>query len=332
MCSNAKIVALSSPVQNTPQVEELRMSDSSNESKDQTPTTVGKALDALIKAAIPPSAKQAVASLLFGGSRAATSWLSALEAKGDLVTQKLRGETELARLKSLTALAAHVTGPEGLMARSSLRQIADGMRQQENREAVAEEALDLLSEKPPDENVAGVEEDWLNVFGRFAEQASSERVRKHWAAVLAGQIRRPGSISYMSLHTLSVIDENIARLVKKYRLRVMDRSIPFTKRFNFRPEYRELLLLEEAGLIITGRAKRYEEPMSNDVYLVGNVPLFVSSPGRLQVPASLLTLVGMEIFQLAETGADLEFVGEVIELLTNSGATNVSRTPFTSVP
>jgi hypothetical protein len=81
----------------------------------------------------------------------------------------------------------------------------------ENREAVAREAAELLQTDKPNPETAGPSVDWLNVFSSYAEKAHSEILRKHWAHILAGEIRAPGSISLVTLQLLSVLDASLAR-------------------------------------------------------------------------------------------------------------------------
>lgn len=47
------------------------------------------------------------------------------------------------------------------------------------------------------------DDDWLNVFERYVEDASSERLQGLWGKVLAGEIRRPGRFSTRTLRFLS---------------------------------------------------------------------------------------------------------------------------------
>ncbi len=77
-------------------------------------------------------------------------------------------------------------------------------RRQNNREAVSIAMLNDMrsandhpqpTDDEPDASPAGeVDEDWLNVFERYAEDASTERMQNLWGRVLAGEIRKPGGV------------------------------------------------------------------------------------------------------------------------------------------
>jgi Protein of unknown function (DUF2806) len=83
-------------------------------------------------------------------------------------------------------------------------------RKQTNREAVADAMIEGLSRNAPNEMedapsllTADLDEDWLNVFERYAEDASSDRLQGLWGRVLAGEIRKPGRFSTRTLRFLS---------------------------------------------------------------------------------------------------------------------------------
>src|SRR5208283_1459027 len=56
----------------------------------------------------------------------------------------------------------------------------------------------------------------LNIFERYAEDASSETMRALWARVLAGEIRRPGQFSLRTLRFMSELDATTAKLFESY--------------------------------------------------------------------------------------------------------------------
>jgi hypothetical protein len=105
------------------------------------------------------------------------------------------------------------------------RLIQGEVRNQDNRERVFLQAADYLDQEPADvgpnddDEISG---DWLNVFGSFAEKASSNDVRDIWARVLAGEIRRPGSFSLATLSFVSIVDARLAALINKVLPWVVD--------------------------------------------------------------------------------------------------------------
>ena len=107
-----------------------------------------------------------------------------------------RGETEAARLVEHIAV-------------SEIRAVA-------NKAHVVDRAVEQLALPPPDhtepdQQTDEIDPDWLGHFESYAEKASSEKVRDLWARVLAGEIRRPGAFSLMTLRLLAELDRQIAQ-------------------------------------------------------------------------------------------------------------------------
>lgn len=89
-----------------------------------------------------------------------------------------------------------------------------------NRSAVAVEALEAMKALPspdgtmdpkdPPEQSDRIDDDWMNAFLRFAEDASSERMQGLWGRVLAGESQRSGSYSRQALRFISELDQSTA--------------------------------------------------------------------------------------------------------------------------
>jgi hypothetical protein len=60
------------------------------------------------------------------------------------------------------------------------------------------------------ETTQDIGEDWLNAFETLARDASSEQLQRHFAKILAGEIRRPGAFSIKTLRVMSQLDANTA--------------------------------------------------------------------------------------------------------------------------
>lgn len=93
------------------------------------------------------------------------------------------------------------------------RLVHEEFGKQERREAVVLQAIEHLQEDVPEQpsDVSEeVSEDWLNIFTSYAEKASSEQLQDMWGRVLAGEIRKPGSVSLKTLQAVSVLDKETA--------------------------------------------------------------------------------------------------------------------------
>lgn len=88
-------------------------------------------------------------------------------------------------------------------------------RAQENKDGVAVVAIEDLQQEPPSENSPGPSDSWMMKFERYAEDASSEDLQIMFGKLLAGEIRKPGSISPSTLHFVSMLDTETAKLIER---------------------------------------------------------------------------------------------------------------------
>lgn len=113
-------------------------------------------------------------------------------------------------------------------------------RCQENKDAVARLTLERLSNATPqlkemaDNEEKGsdhnVDDDWLNTFERYAEDASSDRMRNLWAKVLSGEIRKPRSYSLRTIRFLSELEAETASTFENISAEIVSNSfIPSTR-------------------------------------------------------------------------------------------------------
>ncbi len=128
-------------------------------------------------------------------------------------------------------------------------------RKQSNREAVAAETVSDLKADPLFQTEASIPqeppcEDWLNVFERFAEDASTERMQGLWGRVLAGEIRTPGRFSLRTLRFLSEFSHSDAVLFADVCSSAVNEALLKTLVLpEGTKDIRHLMQLEAAGLI-----------------------------------------------------------------------------------
>lgn len=120
------------------------------------------------------------------------------------------------------AVARHELGQAfaaagGLVGRAGARWLNDEIIHQENREAVAQITADLLEHdnlsSDPNEESA-LDPDWLNLFTSYAQKATGDSLREMWARVLAGEIRKPGTVSLRTLQFASTLDRPTAKAIQ----------------------------------------------------------------------------------------------------------------------
>lgn len=131
-------------------------------------------------------------------------------------------------------------------------------RKQSNREAVAmamvedmrEDDAANISESGAANVVKEIDEDWLNVFERYAEDASSERLQGLWGRVLAGEVRRPGKYSTRTLRFLSEFSQADALTFEIFaKFSFSDHAPKKLVKPKYGSNIRDLIYLESSGLL-----------------------------------------------------------------------------------
>jgi hypothetical protein len=191
-----------------------------------------------------------------------------------------------------------------LVDRALQRLLFDEVRKQENREAVAElavESLALSSDVVDDvADGAEVDDDWLNVFSRYSDDASSERARSLWGRVLAGEVRRPGQFSVSTLRFLSELDQKVAKLFESVSPNVIEYFL--IKEGGYVGEDFVLYnTLQNAGLI-----SGFEGDQHVTVNLEeGVVARLVAKTVVLKVYSTTTTSVKLKAMHLTEVGREI---------------------------
>lgn len=91
------------------------------------------------------------------------------------------------------------------------------LREQINREKTIQLALEDLKINPPKEDSKKeIDDDWLEMFSRIAETKSNEDVQLFLSKILSGEIRNPGAFSPKTIQTLSLLDQNTAKIFQNF--------------------------------------------------------------------------------------------------------------------
>ena len=234
--------------------------------------------------------------------------------EGKRAQAQARNEAREAMIRADASAAMKQFGEMSEVGQATVeRFLRDEYRKQDNRAAVATYAVEQLralqqptaepSANGPSETDADpleLDEDWINIFSRYAEHASSERLRDLWGRILAGEVRKPGSFAPITLRVISEMDAEIASEFQElYRLSVDGCSL--------RPNpYRGAILercalLELAGLVHTGAmmSRTIQGEADGFGYFVGDhfVLRVAFAPGSTEVsfPVIRITRVGMQI-------------------------------------
>lgn len=262
-----------------------------------------------------PGAAKAVTKLVGSTAAAGSAWIDVATARGEQQAAEVRGVTD-ARKKvreAMTKAAVKQVSGDPDLGRRALEHFAEEIvSNQANREAVTKGALRMLALDPPKEAPeAEIGDDWLRAFSIYAERASSEAVRAHWSAILAGEIRKPGSVSLLTIQMMSVIDANGAELIQKYLNFVLNGQVssvlPTFPRFAKEPAWDEILALDALGFLHTGM-----NVADDNFFTCGHFSLKIFGEENLvdqyYLQCSVLTRAGREIVNLLGQSPTLEHI------------------------
>jgi hypothetical protein len=193
---------------------------------------------------------------------------------------------------------------------------------------VAKKAIEHLSDDlgSSDPNPKTPEDDWLNVFERYAENASSEKLRDLWGRVLAKEIRKPKSFSLRTMRFVSELDVETAAIFEKHSKAVIDGAYILKSDSLLEGKvFTELLALEDAGLLagVDGSiAHSYRSEEQDSITLVlrrSAVHVAHAGPIDIDLPVIILTNVGKEILRIVDPSDDLENACAVAENFPHHG-------------
>lgn len=233
-----------------------------------------------------------------------------LEGKRREAQAKAEGREALIRAQDSAALRQIQAQDEVGRARLEIF-LRNEYRKQDNHRAVASYAIhDLLNAPPSSPKTSDTEEapsggeppsldeDWMNLFSDYAARASSDRLREQWGRILAGEIRKPGTFSFLTLRVVAEMTADLARSFQEiYRLSI-EGFVLQPKDFSGQVlvDYGNL---EAIGLLQSGLSRSLPVQPDHFAYVAGEqFGLRITVlPGVNEVtfPAIRITPVGMEI-------------------------------------
>jgi hypothetical protein len=269
------------------------------------PAQIADAISGVPKALIPASIK-ALDRLIGAAVDIPVAWLGQKKAKIDAQTQTYAA-VELA-ISNAVSTEAGAT-PEIVQQAMNVL-VRKEYRKQINRNAVGQAALEDLrsndSENVPSEISDSLEDDWLNIFERYAEDASTERMQMLWGRVLSGEIRNPGTYSLRTLRFLSEFSQADALTFANFCECAFGFFAPKSLvKSSDGSDIKHLLDLEAAGLIkgasgpsLTTKIEFGDGGLTN--VREGNLAvIFKGNPGvKLNIEVIPLTPLGEELLSL----------------------------------
>lgn len=224
------------------------MTDETNVSN--LPASIAPAI-AGIPAALVPASVKALDRLLGAAVDIPVAWLEQQKAKIKAKTASI----EAVEGAIGNSVATKIVSDEDVIEAATAALLRKEYRRTKNLEAVGVAMIEDMATSgqsgaenapPPDD----VDEDWLNVFERYAESASSERMQKLWGRVLSGEVRKPGKFSLRTLRFLSEFSQADALTFADFCENCFGDMAPSKLvRPDGQKDIRHLIYLESAGLI-----------------------------------------------------------------------------------
>ena len=240
--------------------------------------------------------QQAIGRLLYGAVDVPVAYLEGW-------AQRKRSDT-LAEKQIATALAAKAksngAADQNLVQRGLDRWSRKLGARQKSIEEVAVRTIAVLSEDDLPPGAAAPAEDFMRMFEDMAERATTASIADLLARVLAGEIRKPFSVSRRTLQTLAVMDQEMVQAVEYLRLRL------FEQNWIYYPDGDEEFahhadLVESVSIARSADLVTWQADARGDIKLkVGNkCPIAVSVPNnRFFVRILSLTPIGRELCDL----------------------------------
>jgi hypothetical protein len=256
----------------------------------------------------------------------------------DVKRMKLKADRELEALRLLPTPSGggHVIEAElveeeeplPLVTRVDHRLKYQEAKRQVNIEDVVREARDDI-ERDPEVSPKPVDEDWIARFFMDAQDVSAEQMKKLWARILAGEVRRPGSFSLRCLETLRNMTSAEAVLVASLGTVMTDDGFvlqtggaPLEPTVGGRISLEEQLALTDLGVINSSVIQRtWETSVEQDIAFADLVVVMAKKePGiPLRLTGWMLTAVGRELLRLFEATADRDHVRWVVRQVSGLG-------------
>lgn len=137
-----------------------------------------------------------------------------LSAQGEADSMRIIAEAQADARSLLVAPDSTVSGELSLTQTINQRIQYQEEKRQRNIAAVVSLAADELGHKEVPNSETN--HDWTARFFSDAQDVSSEEMQTLWAKVLAGEVERPGNTSIRTLNILRNLDQNTARLFRKF--------------------------------------------------------------------------------------------------------------------
>jgi hypothetical protein len=296
------------------------------------PSPIGEALVAISDALIPRTLK-ALDRLISSAVDVPVAKLKQFKARIDTQTESYK----LVESKIAEVVASGAGDDKEIVQQAVGVLVRKEYRRLENRKAVAAAMLDDMQIHADDSSAeesgassTELDEDWLNVFERYAEDASSERLQGLWGKVLAGEIRRPGRFSIRTLRFLAEVSQSDAITFERFAENAFGDCAPKSlvmphggKNIGHLIDLESIGLIDGASGLGLTQSLTFDEAGNAFFYEGSLAVMFVGKPGeKLETPVVVLTKLGQELLQLVASRNSLESARAVARAVRTNAIRN----------
>lgn len=237
------------------------------------------------------------------------------------------GENAVARIKANTGKVK----AKGKIDVEGLYRTDEEKRKIENKAAVVQVAVDELNGEAGSQTAQDakteIDEDWLNLFSRLAEDKSSDELKALFGRILAGEIRRPGAFSLRTIQFIATLSKADAHEISEFlAFAVSDQFVPMSDNVSFGPHIHARIKMQELGLathasMIGGLAWSLNVGPETNFVLPGtsNGILIENKSKRaleVQIECQVLTEPGRQLITIANPPpTDLKFLIDLAKIL-----------------
>ncbi len=257
------------------------------------------------------------------------------EAKADAKIGAIRGQMSINQekdrfeLEQLRLAHAAADNDSTLKQRATTYLVEDATRKQANREKIAAVFMADLGHNIPNKDAdREIEDSWLTQFWSYAENVDGEDVRAFYARLLSGEVSRPGSISPLTLRTLSALTREVAEDFQRLSSLSIDDG---TNVFVIHPhvfDFQSIGPLDEYGISYDClfEMEAYGLIRSAETIMLNFAEDDTAKPDRVNYAGetAFLNLAGKQIQQLRFTRAGRE-IRRVLSLKPVTAYTNTLR-------
>lgn len=246
------------------------------------------------------------------------------------VSSAMREASDIPIVYSKGELSLDTTDFDAFIKRTQNRMAYQELQKQYNIETISNKAYTLLEgeDKVPNDPL---DVDWVNRLFNYAGDISNEKMQEIWAAILAGEVKRPTSFSLRTLETLHNISQSEAELFQKLSpFFIYNRNNIYFPNYKSlfslaNVDYSDFLRLDECGLINSSPSLHIknsvvEQPIGerfllekNSSYVLtaisnsSNNQRLIINDGNLIINSFPLTSSGIEIAKLFNTSTNDDF-------------------------